>query len=129
MPTETISVETDERLTCLDITDRIASAVPERVDGTVTVFAQHTTCGVTVNEAEPRLLGDIEDFLSALVADIGWAHDDIDDNADAHLRASLVGPSVTIPAADGKLHLGTWQSILLVECDGPRRRSVSVTAD
>jgi secondary thiamine-phosphate synthase enzyme len=128
MPTETISVETDDRLTCLDITDRIASAVPEQADGTVTVFAQHTTCGVTVNEAEPRQLGDVEDFLSGLVADAGWAHDEIDDNADAHLRASLVGPSVAIPVVDGDLRLGTWQSVILVECDGPRRRSVAMTA-
>jgi secondary thiamine-phosphate synthase enzyme len=129
MPTETITVETDGRLTCLDITDRIAAAVPAGADGTVTVFARHTTCGITVNEAERRLLGDIESFFDALVADSGWAHDDIDDNADAHLRASLIGPDVTVPVVDGDLQLGTWQSVLLVECDGPRRRTVSVTAD
>jgi secondary thiamine-phosphate synthase enzyme len=129
MPTDTISVETDDRLTCLDVTEQVASAVPPDVDGTVTVFSRHTTCGVTVNEAEPRLLDDVEDFLSGLVADTGWTHDEIDGNADAHLRASLVGPSVTVPVDDGNLHLGTWQSVLLVECDGPRRRSLSVTVD
>lgn len=129
MPTETITVDTDTRLTCLDITDQVASAVPDDVDGSVTVFAQHTTCGVTVNEAESRLLGDLEDFLSTLVADSGWAHDEIDDNADSHLRASVVGPSVSVPVVNGELQLGTWQSVLLVECDGPRKRSITVTAD
>jgi secondary thiamine-phosphate synthase enzyme len=129
MPTDAFTVDTDERLTCLDVTDRVASALPSGADGTATVFARHTTCGVTVNEAEPRLLGDLEGFLSWLVADAGWAPDEIDDNADAHLRASLVGPSVTVPVADGDLDLGTWQSVLLVECDGPRRRTVTVAAD
>lgn len=129
MATETIHVETGERLTSIDITERVASSLPEGVDGTVTVFARHTTCGVTVNEAEPRLLGDLQDFLASLVPDTGWAHDELDDNADAHLRASLIGPNVSIPVTDGDLDLGTWQSVLLVECDGPRTRSVSVTAD
>ncbi len=129
MTTETISVETDGRLSCLEITEQISSTVPTGADGTVTVFVQHTTCGVTVNEAEPRLLGDVENFLSDLVADSGWSHDEIDDNAAAHLRANVVGPSVSIPVVDGDLQLGTWQSILLVECDGPRRRSITVTAD
>jgi secondary thiamine-phosphate synthase enzyme len=127
MVTDRFAVETDDRLTCIDITDRVASALPEGADGAATVFAEHTTCGITVNEAERRLCGDVEAFLADLVPDEGWAHDEIDDNADSHLRASLIGPSVTVPVEDGRLGLGTWQSVLLVECDGPRRRTVSVT--
>ena len=80
-----------------------------------------------VNEGERRLLEDVEAFLGELVPDEGWAHDEIDDNADSHLRALLLGPGETIPVADGGLQLGTWQSILLVELDGPRSRSLSVT--
>lgn len=129
MSTDTINIDTQNRLTCLDITDRIASALPEGSEGSVTVFSQHTTCGVTVNEAEPRLLGDFEDFLTEVVAATGWAHDNIDDNGDAHIRSSLVGPSISIPVIDGDLKLGTWQSVLLVECDGPRRRSITLTTD
>ncbi|WP_435101340.1 secondary thiamine-phosphate synthase enzyme YjbQ [Halarchaeum sp. P4] len=56
-----------------------------------------------------------------------YAHDRIDDNADAHLRAMLLGESVSVPVSDGELDLGTWQSVLFVECDGPRTRSVTVT--
>ncbi|WP_136686882.1 secondary thiamine-phosphate synthase enzyme YjbQ [Halorhabdus amylolytica] len=124
-----LSVSTDERLSVLDVTDRVAEALPTDADGTATVFVPHTTAAVTVNEGESRLLGDIETGLSELVADEGWAHDRIDDNADAHLRSTLVGPSVTVPVSDGELAMGTWQSILFVECDGPRTRSLEVHVD
>jgi secondary thiamine-phosphate synthase enzyme len=122
----TFSVRTDERLSVLDITQAVRDEVPPEATGTVTVFSRHTTTGVTINEAEGRLLGDFERALDELVPDSGWAHDEIDDNADSHLRAMLIGPSETVPVTDGDLQLGTWQSILLVECDGPRSRTVEV---
>jgi secondary thiamine-phosphate synthase enzyme len=123
------TVETDAQLAAVDITDQVASAVPSEADGTCTVFVRHTTAGVTVNEAEPRLLSDVETFLNDVVPDDGWRHDEIDDNADAHLRAMLVGPAVTVPVSSGTLALGTWQSVLLVECDGPRQRTISLTVE
>jgi secondary thiamine-phosphate synthase enzyme len=92
------------------------------------VFVRHTTCGIAVNEAESRLLGDFETFLRETVPDDGWAHDELDGNADSHLRALLLGPGETLPVRDGSLQLGRWQSVLLVECDGPRTRSVAVHA-
>jgi secondary thiamine-phosphate synthase enzyme len=122
----TFDVRTERRLQVIDVTDRVEGALSPEATGTCTVFSRHTTCGVTVNEAEPRLRGDIEDFLSALVPDEGWAHDALDGNADSHLRAVLVGASVTLPVTDGRLDLGRWQSVLLVECDGPRTRTVEV---
>ncbi|ACV10595.1 protein of unknown function UPF0047 [Halorhabdus utahensis DSM 12940] len=123
----TLSVSTDERLSVVDVTDQVATAVPANADGTATVFVPHTTAAVTINEGEPRLIGDLETALDGLVEDDGWAHDQIDNNADSHIRASLIGPSVTVPVSDGTLELGTWQSILFVECDGPRTRSLTVT--
>ena len=123
------SVDTDDRLSVVDVTDRVAAAVPAEADGVVTVHVDHTTAAVTVNEAEPRLLGDFESALSDLVPDEGWDHDALDGNADAHVRAMLVGPSVTVPVTDGQPDLGTWQSVLLVECDGPRTRTIRVLAD
>jgi secondary thiamine-phosphate synthase enzyme len=122
----TFSVETERRLQVLDVTDRVEAALPADATGTCTVFVRHTTCGVVVNEAESRLLGDVETFLRETVADEGWAHDELDGNADSHLRALLLGPSETLPVTDGSLDLGTWQSVLLVECDGPRTRTVEV---
>lgn len=129
------TVETDERLTCVDVTDRVAAAVRETLSGVddppesalCTSFVRHTTAGVVVQEPESRLLGDIETFLRDLVPDRDdYAHDAIDDNADSHLRATLLGESVSVPVRDGGLALGRWQSIHLVECDGPRSRTVEV---
>jgi secondary thiamine-phosphate synthase enzyme len=123
----TVSISTHEHCSVQDITDAVREAIPASHDGVVTVTSQHTTAAVTVNEAERRLLGDFADALEALVPDGGWAHDEIDDNADSHVRAMLVGASETLPVVDGDLKLGTWQSVLLVECDGPRERTVIVT--
>lgn len=125
----TFTVETERQTHAVDVTDRVEETVPDVADGTVTIFVQHTTAGVTVNEAESNLLDDVEAFLEDSVDDHGWDHDRLDGNADSHLRALLVGPSVTVPLTDGTLDLGTWQSVLLVECDGPRSRTVSVVVD
>ena len=125
----TFEVRTDDRVTTVDITDRVAETLPADAEGTVTVFVQHTTAGLSINEAESRLLSDIERALEVLVSETGWDHDQLDGNADAHLRSMLLGRDVTVPVTDGRLDLGTWQSILLVECDGPRTRTVTVVAE
>jgi secondary thiamine-phosphate synthase enzyme len=123
------TVSTDERLTVVDVTARVVDALDtldvagERV---CTVFVEHTTAGVVVNEAESRLLDDVETFLGSVVPDEGWDHDQLDGNADSHLRALLLGNSASVPVVDGDLALGRWQSILLVECDGPRDRTLRV---
>ena len=122
----TFDVETDRRTEVRDVTDRIDAVLAGDADGVATVFTRHTTAGVAVNEAEPRLLEDMESALGGLVADEGWAHDALDGNAHAHLRALLVGPAATVPVTDGSLELGSWQAILFVECDGPRTRTVEV---
>jgi secondary thiamine-phosphate synthase enzyme len=123
---EKLTVSTDAKLSVYDITDAVESATADTATGTVTVFSQHTTAAITVNEAESNLLADFEDALADLVPDTGWQHDRLDGNADSHVRSLLLGPEVTIPVEEGDLQLGTWQSILLVECDGPRTRTVVV---
>lgn len=121
-------VSTGDRVDVVDVTDRVRSEVPADVTGVCTVFVEHTTAGVVVNENESRLLRDIEHLFEDLVPeDGGYHHDRLDGNADAHLRSMLLGESVTIPVQDGSLGLGTWQSVLFVECDGPRTRQVTVT--
>lgn len=121
-----LTVETDDHLSVTDITDRVAESLPSDATGLCLVFVEHTTAGVCLQEHERRLVGDIERFLADTVADEGWAHDELDGNADSHLRAMLVGNSVTVPVTDGVLGLGRWQSVLFVECDGPRTRRVTV---
>jgi secondary thiamine-phosphate synthase enzyme len=123
---ERFEVRTESELDVVDVTDRVEAALPDDAAGTCTVFVRHTTAGVVVNEAEARLLDDVTSFLDDLVPDEGWEHDRIDDNADSHLRALLLGPGETLPVVGGELDLGTWQSVLLVECDGPRTRTVDV---
>ncbi|WP_302080450.1 secondary thiamine-phosphate synthase enzyme YjbQ [Salinibaculum rarum] len=120
------SVSTDDRRSVVDVTDRVNHVLPDDASGTATVFVEHTTAAIAINEAESRLLADFEDALGTLVSDEGWKHDDLDGNADSHVRALLLGPGETFPVEDGQAALGTWQSILLVECDGPRERTVRV---
>lgn len=121
-----LHVETESRLTTVDVTDRVRAAVEDCEHGVATVFVEHTTAALVIQENEPRLRGDLESFVSGLVPDEGHAHDELDGNADSHLRAAVFGPSVTVPIEDGDLALGQWQSIFLLECDGPRRRRLSV---
>jgi secondary thiamine-phosphate synthase enzyme len=123
------TVSTDDHIEVRDVTSDVARALPDDAEGTCTVFVEHTTAGVVVQEAESRLVNDIEQAVGELVPDEGWHHDELDGNADAHLRAMILGEHVTVPVDDGDLHLGRWQSILFVECDGPRTRTVRVLAD
>lgn len=124
-----IEVSTSERAELVGVTADVAAAVPEGAESGICVpFVPHTTAGIVVTEAETRLLSDIERMLEQLVSrGEAYEHDEIDDNADAHMRATLLGESVTVPVVDGDLALGTWQSILFVECDGPRTRRLQVT--
>lgn len=122
-----LRVSTEDRIDVVDVTDRIEAEIQSIERGLCTVFVEHTTAAVSINEAEPRLLEDVEAFVAELSAPEGWRHDALDGNADAHLRSSVLGRDVSVPVRGGELALGTWQSILLIECDGPRERSVSVT--
>ena len=121
-----IEVDTTDRVDVVDVTAAVREAIGDDVErGVCTVFVRHTTAGVIVNEHERRLLADVERALERLVPrGEGYGHDEIDDNADAHLRAMLLGESVSVPIVDGDLALGTWQSVLVVDCDGPRTRSI-----
>ena len=94
-------------------------------EGAVLVHIPHTTAGLILNEDEANLKGDMEIFYGGL-ADGKWAHNTIDNNAEAHLAAGTLNSSLIIPVSGGKPVLGTWQSILLVELDGPRDRKVYV---
>lgn len=119
-------VETEADTSVTDITDRVSDAVPPGRDGTVSVFVPHTTAGVVINEAEERLVADISRFVEDMAPDADWHHDQIDDNARAHLASMVLGRDVTVPVMDGALDIGQYQSILLVDCDGPRLRNVDV---
>ena len=130
MPAETFTVTTDRRRSIIDITDMVAEALQgmDIAAGLVSVSVPHCTCCVYVNENEAGLLEDTLLLLDSMAGRGNWRHDRIDNNADAHLCASVVGNSVTLPVRGGRMELGTWQRVMLVELDGPRTRRITVTA-
>ena len=96
-------------------------------DGVVVAFSQHTTCGLTVNEnADPDVQRDMLHCLRTLIPQHGMGFRHGEENSDAHIKTTLVGTSVTVPFAGGKLQLGRWQGIYLCEFDGARERKVVV---
>ncbi|HEY5388289.1 MAG TPA: secondary thiamine-phosphate synthase enzyme YjbQ [Thermoleophilia bacterium] len=121
-------VRTGRRVAFVDITAEVAAEVDTAgfTDGAVVVYVPHTTAGVTINEnADPSVRADIEMALERLVpSTLPFTH--LEGNADAHVKASLMGSSVTIPLQAGRLQLGTWQGVYFAEFDGPRRRRVLV---
>ncbi len=109
---------------------QIQAAIEGKVgrDCLLLISVPHTTCAVTLNEPEPGLLGDFAQALERLVPwDDDYAHNyGAEDNAAAHVRANLVGHQVLVPVVDGLLQVGVWQDVLLIECDGPRSRTIDV---
>lgn len=115
----------------IDITSEIYKVVIDSKvkNGLCTIFIPHATAGIIINEsADPEIEHDILKALSIMVPKHEtWRHDRIDNNAVAHIKASIVGPSVAIPVKNGKLQLGTWQCIFVADFDGPRERRIIVT--
>ena len=97
-------------------------------DGLLLVSVPHTTCAVTLNEPESGLLDDLAQALERLAPWNGdYAHNrGSEDNAAAHVRAALLGHQLLVPVTNGRLQIGVWQDVLLVECDGPRTRTVEL---
>lgn len=124
-----IEIDTKTPVEAIDITTFVQKAVEESKveNGISLIYTLHTTTGVTVNEAEPGLIQDILSLMRSLAPKgAGYRHDRSDGNAHAHLQAVLLGNSAVVPVERGKLVLGTWQKILFMELDGPRRRRVYV---
>jgi len=129
--TSRINVQTRGNCHIVDITADVASAVTGSglVNGAVVLFNTGSTAGITTLEYEPGLVNhDIADLFERIApADMRYEHEETwhDDNGHSHCRAALLGPSLTVPVVDGKLTLGTWQQIVLIDFDTrPRRRTV-----
>lgn len=124
-----INVKTNKRIDMVDITSSIEKEVSKSgmTDGLCTVYVPHTTAGVTINEgADPAVCRDILSKLNELVPpDAGYHH--LEGNSDSHIKASLVGSSVSVIVEKGNLVMGTWQRIFFCEFDGPRSRRVFIT--
>lgn len=125
-----LSVRSRQRTEVIDLTEAVARIVAdsEVASGLCHVYVPHATAAVVINENDdPNLCADLLDALERLVPQGQWRHDRVDGNGAAHIKAAMLGPSETIPVQDGRLLLGTWQAIMLVDLDGPRQRRVVVT--
>ena len=128
---EIFTVETQAAKQSLDVTDEVRGVLERSGlrDGLCHVMVLHSTAAIVVNETDdPNIGTDIVSALDRAVPDhAGYLHDRIDDNAHSHIKAALLGPSETLAVRGGELVLGTWQRVILLEFDGPRKRRVSVT--
>ncbi len=126
--TKNINIKTKTRTEFVDITSEIQQVIDEAgiKDGICCMYVPHTTAGITINEgADPSVVSDIQRTLSKLIPNnLNYSH--MEGNSDAHIKSTVVGASKTVIIDDGKLLLGTWQSIFFCEFDGPRHRRVLV---
>lgn len=126
---EEFFIGTRRRFEVVDITPKVREIVQRaaQAEGLCCVYVPHATAAVAINEnADPNIGEDLQEALARLIPEGIWRHDRIDDNAAAHIKAAIIGPSEMVPFKNGRLLLGTWQSVMLVEFDGPRERKVVV---
>jgi secondary thiamine-phosphate synthase enzyme len=125
-----LRIRTTAKREMVDLTARVAElvAAADVDEGLCSVYTPHATAAIVVNENDdPNVCVDVLDSLDRLVPAGVWRHDRVDGNAASHIQATILGPGETIPVREGKLMLGTWQAVMLVELDGPRERRVLVT--
>ena len=115
----------------IDITEKLNLIISKSKikEGLCNVFAAHATAAIIINENyDPNICLDLLDSLNKLIPSGIWRHDKVDGNADAHIKAAILGPQETIPIKNGGLQLGRWQSLMFCELDGPRNdRKIIIT--
>lgn len=123
-----LKINTNKNFEIIDITSQINDLI-DIDNGIISIFSKHSTSAIVVNENESGLLMDFEFALNNLISDkYSYSHDRIDNNARSHLKSFLLSSSECLPVKNGKLDLGTWQSVFFIELDGPRRaRTVTLT--
>jgi secondary thiamine-phosphate synthase enzyme len=125
MPTTTVRSTAHEQV--IDITETIAALAASMRDGPCGLFTQHTTCALTILTNEAGIAQDLLGVLHGLVPQTtAYVHDSAD-HVRAHVLSALVGPSIMVPVRDGRLGLGQFQRIVLVEFEGPRERTIEVS--
>lgn len=130
--TRQFTIETRATNEMHDVTTEVESAIKQSgcTNGIATTYVMHTTAAIMIGEFEPGLVEDISVPLERIApAGAGYRHNDLnhDDNAHSHLVGSIMGPSETVPFSDGRIALGTWQRVILLELDThPRARRVVV---
>lgn len=126
---EMLRVSTGSLKEVVDLTERVQSLVrrAKMREGLCSLFIAHTTAALTTGEIGEGTEQDLLDVVEQIIPSIRFRHAHDPSHAWSHMAASLLGPALSVPVTDGQLALGTWQSVLLVELDGPRERTVYVT--
>jgi secondary thiamine-phosphate synthase enzyme len=125
-----LNKRSNKRVEIIDITNDINKKLADTKinEGIVNIFAVHSTAGIVINENESRLKEDFKNAMEKIIPEKNnYGHDQIDNNADSHIRAFFIGSSETIPFTDKSLSLGTWQRVFFIELDGPRNRTFILT--
>ena len=125
-----VECASNRREQLVDVTDKLRRVAKQNPDAALmALFSKGATSAVMVQENwDPNICDDILKCMRTLAPQGGWLHDRVDGNADAHIKAGIVGPSETIPLDNGDLVLGTWQNVFFCDFDGPRsRRELIVT--
>ena len=118
-------IQSHQKRQIVDITNQVENALPGG-EGVAMVFVAHTTAAITTADLDPGTDQDFLDFLEAITPSLNWRHPHNPAHAPDHLLASLIGSSVMVPYTNGRLQLGAWQRIVLVELDGPRDRTITL---
>lgn len=127
---EVLRITTTARKQVVDLTDQLEAVIrkAKMQEGLCSVFITHTTAALTTGEIGEGTEQDLLQVVEQIIPRIHFRHAHDPSHAWSHMASSILGPSLTIPVSVGKLVLGTWQSVMLVELDGPRERTVHVTA-
>ncbi len=120
-----IKINSQEKRQVIDITLLIEQELPDG-PGVLNAFIKHTTAALTTADLDPGTDEDLLDALWGMLPKIQWRHPHNPIHTPSHLLSSIIGPSVLIPYKDGSLSLGTWQRVILVELDGPRKRDIEI---
>jgi secondary thiamine-phosphate synthase enzyme len=119
---EEINFKTKKKNELIDITKEVQELIPKDIkEGMCLVYTPHATAAIVINENyDPNVCDDIINAWKKLVPEGIWKHDQVDGNAASHIKSAIMGPSEIIPIKNGKIQLGTWQSLMFYEMDGPR---------
>ena len=126
---EVLRINTGSLKEVVDLTDQLQSLIRKTKiqEGICSIFVTHTTAALTTGEIGEGTEKDLLEVVEQMVPSIRFRHAHDPTHAWSHMASSILGPSLTIPVSGGKLVLGTWQSVMLVELDGPRERTIHVT--
>ena len=126
---KTITVTTKKKDEIVDITETIETHLQEinTENGICFIFIAHTTCALTTADLDPGTDRDLLDALRHLLPKLSYRHPHDPTHTPDHILSSIIGPSLAIPFTNRQLLLGTWQRVILVELDGPRRRTVHIS--